>query len=625
VHLTALGFRCRSRLQPQGCTTYLPFQGLVRYPGIGELLVVRRTHKSYDFGAIAHIENVLSGELRDRVHRRLDRTEELQLTETERLEVDERDLQSTERFEMVRESSNEVNSQTQFEVGAKVSGTYGYVSASASFGYASSTAKAESSREATTKARETVDRAVKRTTERTRELRQRLNIREIEETNQHKIENKSATNISGIYRWVDHIETIGVYNYGLRIMIEVHVPEPGAWLRWATTAAAGRPAPPTPILPDGSALDEPSKLTPANYLSIAGKQGASVQPPPQRYRTVGLALHQEYPEYTPSPTSPAYLFYKSDKTLKVEENYQGVSVVGVLYASAWKADVNLAVGPTHFSDSTAGEALPLTFNFQLNPRVDGDVPIAFVINNAWGYTMSLILICERTDRAMEQWQQATFAAIWQAYEERRSAWEEAQRVAELSAGVRIGGRNPEENRLIERAELKKGAISLLAGDPLYSFGSVTLGGDSEPAIDFPASVAQGNIISFYEQAFEWEQLTFSLYPYFWARHDAWQNAFQSNADPDPLHNAFLNAGGARVIIPVRPGFEWPAIHFLATGKVWFGGKAPPIGHPLYVSIARELIAAETANQNATLVGNTWEVRTPTTLVYLQSDATLNPP
>lgn len=195
-------------------STRQPLQGLVRPPGIGDLLVVRRSHKSYELGPIAHIENVLAGEARERTHRRLDRTEEIELREIERIEVDERDLQTTERFELVTESSNEVNSETQLQVGVQVSASYGTVKVDANFGYVSSTARTDASRQATSSARETVNRAVKRTTERIRELRQRLTVREIEETNLHKLENTSNTNRSGIYRWINHVETIGVYNYG---------------------------------------------------------------------------------------------------------------------------------------------------------------------------------------------------------------------------------------------------------------------------------------------------------------------------------------------------------------------------------------------------------------------------
>jgi hypothetical protein len=50
-----------------------PMDGLVRPPGVGELLSVRREHARYIVGPITYIENMLAGETRSRTHRRLDR------------------------------------------------------------------------------------------------------------------------------------------------------------------------------------------------------------------------------------------------------------------------------------------------------------------------------------------------------------------------------------------------------------------------------------------------------------------------------------------------------------------------------------------------------------------------
>ena len=138
--------------------------GLVRPPGFGDLVSVRSEHKRYLLGPITYIENVLAGETRRRTHKRLDRTEEMTFTETEQTVVDERDLQRTERFDLVIETRKEVNDQTQLQVGAEVSGSYGTVQASATFGYTSNSATSNSTRTATTNARETVDRAINRIT-----------------------------------------------------------------------------------------------------------------------------------------------------------------------------------------------------------------------------------------------------------------------------------------------------------------------------------------------------------------------------------------------------------------------------------------------------------------------------
>lgn len=448
-----------------------------------------------------------------------------------------------------------MSAQSQLEVGLKISASYGPVSATANFGYTSISASTETARQATTSARETVDRAVKRITERTREVRQQLRVREIEETNRHGLKNDGAANRTGIYRWVDEEHTVGVYSYGPRLMIEAHVPEPGAWLRWTTTGGATVPPPDPMMLSGGALLTDPSQIDPSNYRYLAGQHGAVVEPPPAQFVTVGVALNQEYPQNTPNPSTPAFLFYKSDKTPKVPDGYFALRATGVIYASAWKFDVYVAVGSTAFRDGSSGEAMPVVVNATLAGNETGDVPVAFTIHNAWGYALTLELVCQRTDRNLEAWQLKTFVALRQAYEQRRAEWDELQRAAEIAGGITVRGGNPALNRQIERGELKKSVISLLSGIPLDQFGAVTPGANGEPVINEIAVLGQGPAIAFYEQAFEWEQTVYSLYPYFWGRHDTWRQSFDGAGDPDPLHQAFLSAGVACVVVPVRPGFE----------------------------------------------------------------------
>jgi hypothetical protein len=604
-----------------------PLDGLVRPPGIGTLMSVRAEHARYVLGAITYIENVLAGETRKRTHRRLDRTEEMTFAETERSVVDEQDLQRTERFDLVIETMNEVNSQTQVQVGAQVSGSYGTVQASASFGFTSSTAMTDATRTATTTARETVDRALKRITERTLERRQRITIREVEETNLHELIGGEDGNRSGIYHFVDDEQTVGVYSYGTRLMFEVHVPEPGAFLRWARAAnadTANDPEPPLPALPDGTRLTSHNQIDQSNYPTIAGRYGAAVEAPPQVLRTVAIAERQEYTQNTPQASTPAYLFYRSYERLQVPEGYQAKSASGVIYASAWMADVQITVGTVPIRGTTPGEAMPFPFSMAL-PNGTGIVPIAMTITNAWGFAFTIEMVCERTARALEQWQVRTFNAIMQAYDSVHSAWEERQRAASIT-DVIVTGINPAINRQIERGELKKGIISILAGSPLHSFGAVTQPGSGEPTIDPPAAVGQSGIISFYEQAFEWENIMYSLYPYFWGRHGTWRDAFGENG-ADATHEAFLRAGLARVVVPVRVGFEDVALWFLSTGQIWYGGSPPPISNidPLYRSVAAELLALDEASRGGTLLGSTWPTVTPTNLVYLGNDvAALNP-
>src|SRR5438270_6601581 len=75
-----------------------------------------------------------------------------------------------------------------------------------------------------------------------------------------------------------------------------------------------------------------------------------------------------------------------------------------------------------------------------------------------------------------------------------------------------------------------------------------------PVLNPPVAAVIGRQIQFVEQAFEWPQMTYRLYPYYWKPSASWRNAMLLD-DPDPTFAEFLRAGSARVVVPVRPGFE----------------------------------------------------------------------
>ena len=85
---------------------------------------------------------------------------------------------------------------------------------------------------------------------------------------------------------------------------------------------------------------------------------------------------------------------------------------------------------------------------------------------------------------------------------------------------------------------------------------------------------------------------------------------------DPLFRSFLQAGMARVIVTVKPGFEDAVNFFLTTGKIWNGGEVPVIGDPMYMSIVDEMRQPTGKPQ-----GKYWITRVPTTLTIIQDKST----
>jgi len=95
-----------------------------------------------------------------------------------------------------------------------------------------------------------------------------------------------------------------------------------------------------------------------------------------------------------------------------------------------------------------------------------------------------------------------------------------------------------------------------------------------------------NTVRFIQQAIEWENVNWILYPYFWTVPERW-NFKQSLEHPDFYHEAFLRAGCARVVLTVRPGFEEAFVRFMETGEV--DGEIEE-DHP-YLSLAKEIEAS----------------------------------
>jgi hypothetical protein len=98
------------------------------------------------------------------------------------------------------------------------------------------------------------------------------------------------------------------------------------------------------------------------------------------------------------------------------------------------------------------------------------------------------------------------------------------------------------------------------------------------------------MVKFVQQAIEWENLLYFLYPYFWDVPVAW-DFVRNLRHPDPNRQQFLRAGSARVVLTIRPGFEQAFAAFVDQGN--FGDILPP-DHP-YMTIGQEIQAYDRAN------------------------------
>lgn len=253
-----------------------PAAALARIPAMGDLRIVRQKLLRYEAGEIAHIENVLKGESKERSHRRTDTREEIIFSEKEKEQELEQDLQSTDRFEMQTEASQIIKEYSSLQAGLTVTGSYGpTISATANLDYAANHSKEESSRSATNYGREITERASSRIRERIREQRTVKTISVIEEINRHGVNNISGPDhVVGIYSWVDKVYEAQVFNYGQRLLLDFILPEPAAFFKKALRAKALDNVmvkdPKWPLKPNTNERLSPSDIERDNYLEMRG-------------------------------------------------------------------------------------------------------------------------------------------------------------------------------------------------------------------------------------------------------------------------------------------------------------------------------------------------------------------
>jgi hypothetical protein len=195
------------------------------------------------------------------------------------------------------------------------------------------------------------------------------------------------------------------------------------------------------------------------------------------------------------------------------------------------------------------------------------LPVSIRVNGHFDRTavLNVRVDCTRTEGAMNSWRLKVFEAIKEAHDFMQGDYDRKVAQAEIKSGAAITGRNPDENRAIEIVELERWAIQIMRRCP-FNFDGVSNFIENAVGyqeVDPEKSKRFAEKALFFKEAMEWRQMSYFLYPYYWGRRDTW--GYRRNLqDPDPIHQNFLQAGGARVIVPVTPRYEERVLHYLST-------------------------------------------------------------
>lgn len=610
--------------------------------GIQEFRRVEQTLCCYVPGEVSHIENVMAAEYKERSTRNLLRTE--YTTEiTSETEVEKlNDTTSTERNELSSEISKELQNDKSFDVSGSVSVSkkskmIGNITANASTSYNNSTTSSLANTEAKNYAKEITERALERIVQKTTEKRTSKMIREFEENNKHGFDNRLGTkHITGVYRWVDKIYTNQLVNYGRRLMFETDIPHPALLYKKALTwksatdeIVSSTLMPPKTLAEFG--INSSEDITNENASIAASAYGITVEP--FEIKTEFLNL-----DFTPitEVKNESYTQTQIHPSIIIPPDFVAVRIDGVgtfsyeTFTGSAYIDFNFGGNLKHVGEFKDNGTKSFDYYFNLSPNLIGSIPFVVSYRRTNSYSGSLRVKCETNPALMTEWQENTYALLLNAYQVELEKYNEElalQQAANAAAADQVSNptySNEALNRLIEKRELKRACIEMMSKPYCYSFGKnfYSINSNCENKAEIPQiNISEGleryaQFVKFFETAFQWEILTYVFYPYYYNETCDWPELIQIKND-DPIFEAFLQSGMAKLLIPVRPQYEKAVLYYMETGEIYTDGDlVPDFEDDRYASVLKDV-----TDQNEIKVEGTWETRVPSTLTIIQAKST----
>lgn len=632
--------------------------GNIQAVGIANLHVVKQQIKRYEATEIAHIENVLAGEKKVRTHNQLTRSEDFFSSITERTTDTETELETTERFELNKQSSNTFQKDTELGLELTLSGKYGpSISFESNFNAGQTTSDSESNEQSINFAKDTIERSKERIVEKIATEQQRTLIKEISETNEHILENSQSEHKFAIYQYVDKIYESQVFDYGKRQMFDFMIPEPSSYLWYLKKTTELKLDLEEPKSLNKKGIHDSRDISKNNYLSLGAIYGINDLPtPPELFTTKRIRLAHGTGEVNDSGV------HKSGVSgeISIPKGYSPLQAdVAILATSDENLHFSINIGGTivhykkdQFTETSVGgghKKYSLTINNEVTiaapiPRnilaPDEKLYIDIYGYQSANYTIHIDILFNATyDHSIQEyslvysWKQKVYEKLAEAYQ--NSILQYRQELSFLEAEAEAQDRNkidfgapPAVNKKLILTELKKHCLAIIRKEHVGTL--VTTHSGQPPQFDIVEAREDGEIIRFLEHAFEWGQMQYVFYPYFWARPEneqeesdqsGWSDRFLAK-NIDYTMEEFLKAGYARVVVPVREGFHAAVSFFIENGQVYDGLGEPDINDPLYISIIDEIKERTGAGKDEIPVGDPWETRLPTAAVLVRKSDTL---
>jgi hypothetical protein len=411
-----------------------------------------------------------------------------------------------------------------------------------------------------------------------------------------------------------------------------------------------------------------TRLTRENYAALAALYDVvDLSPPPPekitRSKAIAYPVAGEAADVADHTNESNELSYVSaDNNLKVDPGYtiKRIGVWGTKDESRgfdWYADtlllatrnnkentVLVLVGNKsfHFNAKRDGSnARSISTNFNSAVPVDENelygasvvdvLPITVQADFEGLLTFNVIYTATLRPEAFEEWQISTWAAIVKGYQRKKQEYNQSVRIAEQAAQKETEATThilrDSQYRRIEQTELKRACIDILTEGTAIGKSVLYYDADQTPVYpvvhnifgsDMRSPLTNGVIAAFFEESFEWSQMTYSFFPYYWTGRYRW-HALRAMSSPDPTFESFLTSGQASVTLSVKPGCERAVLMFLRMGRVWTGGYLGLFDNIDMLTVYDDV--EEGVQFDPPLpIGEPWTVRVPTSLIKLQEDS-----
>lgn len=570
---------------PQLPTTH----GSAKPVGIADLLLVKSQILRYERGEVAKVESVLPGE-------KLILTE--RSTQTEEVTVVEESEQTT--FESESKSIAEDSGRSTTRA---VAPGYGPVN---------------EGRETSQFAQSVTRQAASNAASRARTQTTRRSVKEHEEKTERILDNTAGPDARyAIYQWLDKVHQVQVFNYGRRLLYDLIVPEPAALV---AKVMAQRKSGAVPLIKPALFRLEPTELNEDNYAYYVSGHGATgIEAPP----ALNVVVSEAFADRSANPFSPdanlASVFKGEARVTRIPKGYAAKKLRVTMMSDGWDVSrIAVFAGTQIFPMSWGVREAILRGETETIPvgiKVDGEGPAVTT------FAAGIEILCERTSDLFAAWQLKTHAAILEANRRRFKEYEDRLASREASARLMLQTLDAQRKKALMATEIKRCALSVLTGQDFSGFNAISTDGFSFPHPSLFAVDQLSAYIRFFEQAIEWEHVGHVFFPYFWGRKKTWIDRVVTD-EPDPEFVAFLQAGAARVVLPVRLGYEAALERFMNTGLTPTNDELINMGSPLWVSLIDQMRRLSASPGSEVAVGDPWEVRVPAALLRARPDGSM---